>query len=39
LNALIATLTEMRDGLDRGDALENVFTSARRWRDTLDRSR
>ena len=39
LNALIATLTEMRDGLDRGDALENVFTSARRWRDTLDRTR
>jgi prephenate dehydrogenase len=39
LNALIATLTEMRDGLDRGDAIDNVFASARRWRDTLDRSR
>jgi prephenate dehydrogenase len=39
LNALIATLTEMRDGLDQGDAIESVFASARRWRDTLDRSR
>ena len=39
LNVLIATLTEMRDGLEQGDAIENVFASARRWRDTLDRGR
>ena len=39
LSALIATLTEMRDDLDRGDAIDHVFSSARRWRDTLDRGR
>ena len=39
LNALIATLSDMRDDLDRGDAIDHVFASARRWRDTLDRSR
>jgi prephenate dehydrogenase len=39
IDALIRTLAEMRDSLDTGDAIEAVFTSACRWRDTLDRSR
>jgi prephenate dehydrogenase len=39
LDALIRTLTEMRDSLDSGDAIEAVFVSACRWRETLDRSR
>jgi prephenate dehydrogenase len=37
LDALIATLTELRDTLDTGEAIDAVFTSACRWRDTLDR--
>ncbi|HET7698914.1 MAG TPA: prephenate dehydrogenase/arogenate dehydrogenase family protein [Vicinamibacterales bacterium] len=37
LDVLIGTLTEMRDTLDTGTAVEEVFTSACRWRDTLDR--
>ncbi|HYT69474.1 MAG TPA: prephenate dehydrogenase/arogenate dehydrogenase family protein [Vicinamibacterales bacterium] len=37
LDVLIATLIEMRDSLETGDAIETVFTSARRWRDALDR--
>jgi prephenate dehydrogenase len=37
LDALIHTLTDLRDGLDSGDALEAVFTSACRWRTSLDR--
>lgn len=37
LDTLIATLEEMRDSLETGDAIETVFTSACRWRDTLDR--
>jgi prephenate dehydrogenase len=39
LDALIVTLVEMRDSLERGDAIEAVFTSACRWREALDRSR
>jgi prephenate dehydrogenase len=37
LDTLIATLTEMRDTLDTGDGVDTVFTSACRWRDSLDR--
>jgi len=39
MDALIRTLTEMRDSLSSGDAIEEVFISASRWRETLDRSR
>ena len=39
LDTLIRTLTEMRESLDSGDAIDEVFASARRWRETLDRSR
>lgn len=39
LDTLIVTLTEMRDSLETGDAVETVLTSACRWRDTLDRGR
>jgi prephenate dehydrogenase len=39
LDALIATLTDLRDGLGSGRALGEVFTSARRWREALDRTR
>jgi prephenate dehydrogenase len=39
LDALIATLTDMRDSLADGDGIDAVFTSARHWRDTLDRMR
>jgi prephenate dehydrogenase len=39
LDALIRTLSELRDTLDTGEALESVFTSAYRWRSALDRSR
>lgn len=39
LDALIATLTEMRDTLDTGEGVDTVFTSACRWRATLDRGR
>jgi prephenate dehydrogenase len=39
LDALIATLTELRDGLGAGQAVDDVFTSACRWRDALDRVR
>ncbi|HYT75886.1 MAG TPA: prephenate dehydrogenase/arogenate dehydrogenase family protein [Vicinamibacterales bacterium] len=38
LNALIATLTELRDSLATGEAIEAVFTSACRWRDALERA-
>jgi prephenate dehydrogenase len=37
LDALIRTLTELRDSLSQGDALDAVFTSASRWREALDR--
>ena len=39
LDVLIATLTEMRDTLETGEGIDAVFTSACRWRDTLDRMR
>jgi prephenate dehydrogenase len=39
LDQLIRTLAEMRDSLATGEAIEAVFTSAGRWRTTLDRSR
>jgi prephenate dehydrogenase len=39
LDALIGALSDMRDTLDSGDGVETVFTSACRWRDSLDRSR
>jgi prephenate dehydrogenase len=39
LNVLIATLTEMRDTLETGEGIDAVFTSACRWRDSLDRLR
>ena len=37
LDALIATLIEMRDSLETGDGIEAIFTSACRWREELDR--
>ncbi len=39
LDALIATLTELRDSLGSGQAIDDVFTSACRWREALDRAR
>jgi prephenate dehydrogenase len=39
LDALIGTLTELRDTLDTGEAIDAVFTSACRWRETLERGR
>jgi prephenate dehydrogenase len=39
LDTLIATLTELRDSLGSGQAIDEVFTSACRWRETLDRTR
>ena len=39
LTELIHTLTEMRDTLGTGDALESVFASAARWRAALERAR
>jgi prephenate dehydrogenase len=39
LDAMIRALTEMRDSLATGEGLEAVFTSACRWRTTLDRGR
>jgi prephenate dehydrogenase len=39
LDALIASLSEIRDTLESGDGVETVFTSACRWREALDRSR
>jgi len=35
LDALIRTLTDLRDGLGNGDKVDAVFTSAGRWRDAL----
>jgi prephenate dehydrogenase len=37
LDTLIRTLTDLRDGLEGGDAIDAVFTSACRWRTSLDR--
>jgi len=39
LDVLIRTLTEMRNSLESGEVIEEVFVSACRWRETLDRSR
>jgi prephenate dehydrogenase len=39
LDQLMRTLREMRDTLDSGEGLDAVFTSACRWRTTLDRGR
>lgn len=39
LDTLIATLTDLRDSLGSGQAIDEVFTSACRWRDTLQRAR
>jgi prephenate dehydrogenase len=39
LDQLIRTLSDIRATLDTGEAIETVFTSACRWRTTLDRSR
>lgn len=39
LDALIATLTELRDSLASGQAIDEVFTSACRWREVLQRAR
>ncbi len=39
LDVLIEALTDLRDGLARGDAIDAIFTSARRWRTTLDQPR
>lgn len=39
LDTLIRTLTEMRDSLGSGDTIDEVFTSACRWRETLQRAR
>ena len=35
LDALIGALTDLRGGLDRGDAVPRVFASAARWRDAI----
>ena len=39
LDQLMRALREMRDTLDTGEGLDAVFTSACRWRTTLDRTR
>lgn len=39
VDALIATLTELRDSLGSGQAIDEVFTSACRWREALQRAR
>lgn len=38
LDALIHTLTELRDSLPDGGKVDEIFTSACRWRDALDRA-
>ena len=38
LDQLIRTLADLRDTLGTGEGIEAVFTSACRWRTTLDRS-
>jgi prephenate dehydrogenase len=37
LDALIRVLQDLRDDLDRGDALERIFRSAQDWKARLDR--
>jgi prephenate dehydrogenase len=39
LDQLIRALTEMRNTLETGEALDAVFTSAYRWRTAIDRAR
>ena len=39
LETLIATLAELRDSLGSGQAIDEVFPSACRWRDALQRAR
>lgn len=39
LDALIHTLTDLRDALADGNGIDAVFTSATRWRDALLRAR
>ena len=39
LDALIRTLTELRDALGDGEGIDSVFTSATRWREALLRAR
>lgn len=39
LDALIGTLGELRESLRSGQGIDEVFTSACRWRETLDRRR
>jgi prephenate dehydrogenase len=39
LDQLIRTLSDLRGSLEEGDAIDTVFTSASRWRTTLDRTR
>lgn len=39
LDTLVATLTELRDSLGSGQAIDEVFTSACRWREALQRAR
>jgi prephenate dehydrogenase len=39
LDTLIRTLTEMRDSLGTGDTIDEIFTSARRWHESLQRTR
>ncbi|MGH9408631.1 MAG: hypothetical protein ACRD1V_04185, partial [Vicinamibacterales bacterium] len=38
LDALIHTLTGLRDSLTSGEVLDAVFTSSCRWRAALDRA-
>jgi prephenate dehydrogenase len=39
LDALIGTLSDMRDSLETGEGIDAVFTSACRWREALERTR
>ena len=39
LDTLIGTLEALRESLASGEAIEEVFTSACRWREALDRAR
>jgi prephenate dehydrogenase len=39
LDTLIGTLGELRDSLESGEAIDEVFTSAGRWREALLRAR
>lgn len=39
LDALIATLVELRESLGSGQAVDEVFTSACRWREALEKTR